>query len=193
MEGKPMRKNDIRKMLCQACQTRKARYVVDRCCTPCHFRLVYEQTYDQYDIVPDETVHQRWERMAAEYNKLAMSGMRQPQIAALWDMSPERLRRQMQRIRSSGKIKVVNLGNGRRGPNGELVASVTPRLALRNEHGGGRWGVRGCKCDPCVARCKETRAIILKGYVRPTRKLVKELQARVAELETQLAQGRRRK
>lgn len=175
----------IRTLTCHVCNRRKARYK-DGCCGPCHFLILAEGTQDQYSIATESKTMTAYRGYAREYNKLARQGKRQLEIAEAMGYTIGQMRNLVYRMKNSG-LKIVNLKRGFHSADSKLVAinKMAPRV---NDHGGGKWGVTDCKCDLCKERRKASRKIV---ETRRSRK-IKELQARIVELEKLLADARAR-
>lgn len=138
---------------CRKCHIRKIRYR-EGTCQPCHFLLLEEGTHEKYGIEPKTRAQLLWEATVAEYNKLARTGLSQPQIAAAMGVELTVLRSRLGRAKSQGGLAVVNLLAIVNGVIPEPTKIVNAKM---NSHGGGRWGVKGCHCHPCVAVRSESR------------------------------------
>lgn len=142
---------------CLVCQTRKARFT-NLTCEPCRALVDAEGSHKKYGIVTETKVQQQWKEYAAAYNKLIRKRFTQAQIADMWGWPLQRLRSATHRWKKQGGLKVMP-GWVSRAPEGvTLEATNKVRPYVINDHGTGRWGVRGCKCDPCRATRAATRA-----------------------------------
>lgn len=162
---------------CTLCKARKSRRA-NGLCDACNTLTDVEGTKKKLGVPTQTPTRQRWEQQAAEYNKLVLEGFTQKQIAEKWNIEVQSLRALVFRVKSRGGIAIVNLGNGR----GNIRETLSPSIEIRsgrNGHGGGRWGVRGCKCTPC----KEVSAASRKVQAQKRAQVLKEKLARLAELE----------
>lgn len=166
---------------CKVCQVRLARYRTGAC-EACHFRTLAEGTQEQYGLTVEPTAWATWREQAEEYNKLAREGFTQKDIAALWGMSAAKLAVLKYRMKKEAGIKVVSMARSK-----ASTKTATAKVKPRNTHGGGKWGVSGCKCEPCVTRRKASRKEVDFSRDKRHKEHVAQLQARIAELETLLA------
>jgi len=118
-------------------------------CEPCTALARSEGTYEQL-AQPNF-----FERKAAErrdtikkYNALLRKGVRPVQVAKLWGWDIKALANYVYRAKAAG-FDVINYDTIRHGqpqePKTPIRVSITG-----NDHGGGAFGVRGCKCEPCL-------------------------------------------
>lgn len=166
---------------CKVCEKRKARYV-DGCCEPCHFRVIAEGTHDQLGVAKEAPTRQRWREVAAVYNRMALGeGKSQTQIAEHLGMQLTQLRSMIYRMKKEAGIKVVDMTRSRGGHKPGPPTNVTRRRA--NGHGEGHWGKKGCDCDLCVERVKQSRSIVDADK----RQRLADMKKRLAELEAMVA------
>ena len=172
--------------LCIVCERLKARWA-DKCCNRCHYLVQAEGTHAQYGIPTETETQTRYRVKAKEYNRLIAKGCTQHEIAVMWGMDVVALRGLLSRAKRSGGQKVVSLARGKVDADGRrIVTSETVQKG--NDHGGGKWGVTGCKCDPCEQKRGQSRRAQERVRFRPSLGEYRRLQARVEELETELAQ-----
>lgn len=174
----------VRALTCHVCNKRKARYK-DGCCDPCHFLILAEGTQDQYGIATESETMTAYREYAKRYNKLARQGMRQPEIAEAMGYTLAKIRNLVYRMRASG-VKVAKLDKGFGSADGKIEV-IAKSVAPRNDHGGGKWGVTGCKCDPCKAVVAVARQEVDARRERNQSKKIARLEARIVELEAMLA------
>lgn len=134
--------------ICVICGKRKARprWTI---CHPCDQLTRAEGTRAQLAAPsPTDLKWQRDREQVAEYNKLVRAGWGQESVAQHWGRTKEWVRVWAHRRKKDGH-KVVNVVTARRlgksTPATEKVREKKP-----NEHGGGKYGVRNCKCEPCA-------------------------------------------
>ena len=174
------RDRSYRHELCRVCETRKAKYV-NGCCLKCNALLEAEGTHELHGVAAESAVRQRWRVQAAEYNRLIRARHSQAQIAQMWGMKLSSLRSFVWRWKTLAGIKMVPALGNRRG-NAEIKpASATTKKRRRvNDHGGGKWGVKDCKCDPCMKVRSVSRVAANKTY-RDGKKLRKQQETAAAE------------
>ncbi len=161
---------------CIVCKWRKARFV-NGTCEPCGALVDAEGTHDTFGVAKLSPTQQQWHERAAEYNKLIKKRWSQKRIAELWGIPVGKLRSQVYRWKTRGGIKVVpGWGNRITVADFPKATSVTtPRV---NEHGGGKWGVSHCECEPCMKRRRYSRMLTNRDY-RARLKLKKQQEKNV--------------
>ena len=142
------------KGVCVHCKTRAMRGP-SLLCGPCITLAKAEGTYEKL-AQPNFYEKNAAQRRAKvkEYNALLGKGKSPADVAKLWDWKIKYLANYMLRAKKAG-LEVTNYDTIRfhqpQEPRTPLRTSV-----LSNEHGGGRGGVRGCKCEPCLQRRRAT-------------------------------------
>lgn len=173
--------------LCKVCNIRLTRYKTGAC-ESCHFRTLAEGTQEKYGLATEPQAWAKWREQAKEYNELARKGLFQKDIAALWGMDISRLRVLVYRMKAEAGIKVVSMARSKKD---SYVGPATAKVRPRNTHGGGKWGVSGCECDPCVTVRKARRKEMELNRDQRNKARIAQLEARVAELEALLAKKKR--
>ncbi len=145
---------------CLRCKTRKRRYF-SGACEPCEMLTRAEDTWELYGLKKESDRRSEYREIAKEYNKLARKGLNQGQIAEAMGVERKYLTSLIYRIKDAG-IPVVSLTKR---PIGTPAPKPTTRKQHRsnNKHGSGRWGIRRCKCDLCMAVRRKTRAELEAG------------------------------
>jgi hypothetical protein len=150
--------------LCIVCKQRKQRYV-NKTCEPCNALVDAEGTHDLFGVSKKTVTQQRWEQQVKEYNHLIRTLHTQKQIADMWGLSLSSLRNLVYRWKSRGGLKVVpGLGNGKRVPGAKPKKPTAEVNHVVNEHGGGKWGKKGCTCDPCTVVRRHARMLQNRKY-----------------------------
>jgi DNA-binding CsgD family transcriptional regulator len=138
--------------LCKKCGRRKARQRSNTVCDPCLLLVTAENTFELYDIPREPIAVARMKQRAKAYNKLILAGKTMQEIADAWGYTKSGLASLMTGARAKG-IDVVKIHNHTLDPLPKQ-ASKDPRA---NGHGGGKYGVTGCGCEPCVTVRRKTR------------------------------------
>ena len=138
--------------LCKVCQRRRAKQRGCTVCDPCLRLVTAENTFDKYGIPRESIAMDRIRRRAAAYNAGIKAGKTQHQIAAELGYTVTGLRGLMTMARKKG-IEVVKLDNR----TGSPIPKQPGSGPGANGHGGGRFGVTGCLCEPCKMVRRKSR------------------------------------
>lgn len=128
---------------CSICGIRLARYS-SGLCKPCQDRTEAEGTRK----TRTQLIHEGWRERAKEYNRLRRKGISLQDIAVLWGKTPGSLSQLLYKWKTQAKIAVVPSGHGDENSTA-ATCKVRPYVIA---HGGGRWGVPGCTCEPCISK-----------------------------------------
>lgn len=148
-----------RGLLCVTCNRNKQRFK-DQRCERCHMLVKAEGSAPPE---PESPARQKLRKQAHRYNRLARRGFTATQIAEDFKLSRQQVATIVYRAKTILKIKMINIGHARM-MEGQMPEPTTEMRKKKNGHGEGRWGIRGCKCDLCVALRKVTRAEYVKTY-----------------------------
>lgn len=160
-----------RKAPCIVCKTRKQVYYT-KCCTPCQARVVAEDLFEHYGIPREPSWLITMRKRIVVYNQLAQNNCTLAQIAEALELSKSQVTSMVYRAKFLHKIKVVNIRESKFDK-----AARKPTLDsrdLKNSHGGGKWGVKGCPCTPCIEVRKQSRRDYREIY-KPRRQELLEL------------------
>jgi hypothetical protein len=146
-KGKPDR-------MCKVCRKRKGRQRSYTVCETCLYLVEAENTFDKYGISREPATPAKMKQRVEAYNKLIKAGKTPIQIAKLWGYSTEGLASLMTYARRKG-FKALLADKALR--QFQEPKPIKIKRVTSNDHGGGRTGVAGCKCEPCVLRRRETR------------------------------------
>jgi hypothetical protein len=154
---------------CVVCRTRKARYAKGPTCEPCHHLTEAEGTAKKLGV--ENPRHTRWRKRIQDYNALVRKGMKQHQIAKLWNVSASALSTSLRKTAPRVGLKVA--------VSRQVVVPAAPKqqpVAKRtnNRHGEG-WGIKDCHCDGCLAARRHRRMLANRRY-RAKMKLQKQQQ-----------------
>lgn len=148
--------------LCIVCKVRKARFA-SRTCKADRALVEAENLYDKYGIPRESKAKIAMRAKVKEYNKLIRKRLTQQQIADLWGRPLQYVRTIPYRAKREFGLAVVSADKISRSPNAPVPKPEKTIRAHKNVHGGGRWGISGCKCDLCRARVAATRAELAPG------------------------------
>lgn len=147
---------------CVLCKIRKQR-MANGLCDPCNALVKAEDSYKQLGIPKEPAWKTKLREKANRYNRLALKGMNQDQIAEIMGIRKTILRQMVYRAKTKLNMEMVNLVN-RRAALGAPPAKTREIRERNNEHGGGRWGKTNCKCGPCAAVRRETKNEYAQAY-----------------------------
>lgn len=159
----------IRGLLCLVCKTRKKRWA-NGCCDRCHALVTAENTHKQFGVPKEPESHTRLRVRAKKYNKLALQGKSQAQIAEVLGLTLQQTITLAYRAKKVLDMKMFNMKTGQ-------MADISPPLLKQpkrkryNEHGGGKWGIKGCTCIPCTTVRQQTRLEYRENY-KPRRRIL---------------------
>lgn len=142
--------------LCRVCNRRKARFA-NGTCDADRALVEAENLYEQYGIPRESAAKTAMRARIKEYNKLIRKRYNQQQIADLWGRPLQYVRSISYRAKKEFGLAVVSADAASRSPTAPIPKPHTTIRRKKNVHGGGRWGVHGCKCDLCRARVAQTR------------------------------------
>lgn len=134
---------------CRKCQVRKIRRATGLC-DPCDNLTKAEGTHK--DVALPTAIDRYTEhrvKVVKLFNKLIVEGVPFRDIAAKLGMTRKALSMFLYRAKAYGGLEVVNTTQVRIARMPQPIVDTSNRPRMRNEHGGGKWGVNGCKCQPC--------------------------------------------
>lgn len=141
--------------VCVKCQVRRRRKA-SGCCEPCEALRLAEGTGNDVALASqNELAAQRRKELVKRYNALARKGLSAAEIAAAMGWKTGTLSGYMHKAKSAYGLDVVNL----RQAQSRLGRKPVIVREKRNTHGGGKYGVSGCECDPCMKVRRDTRRV----------------------------------
>lgn len=171
------------KPLCVVCNTRKAVALKRTACQPCALRTGAENTRKQYGLpsVREEQIDR--ERFIRVWDRIRDRGGTLTDIAHALKKSPKSVEKRATKLRKDGFELAPSLvaSGKRKEPETPVDRSVLTRKA--NEHGGGKAGIVGCNCLPCLTARRKYR----NDWNRANAEKVKQYQ-----LKSDIKRGRRK-
>lgn len=162
------RKSRPRRGPCIKCEVRLARYA-EGTCEGCHHLIHAEGTKPEglQESFRERSLRIRKGRVK-EYNKLIRKGFTVVAIARQWNMSPDFVSHYMTKSRRLGLPALYA---------DRSVASAAPRKtrSKKSAHGQG-WGVKDCKCEPCLTALRQKRGDYQRAYRAEKKRLRAEQQ-----------------
>jgi hypothetical protein len=145
---------------CACCKQRKA-YNSRKLCRSCLTITEAEGTRELYGEIQGTVAMARMKLWAKKYNKLILEGLTQAEVAVKMGMKKGALRSKVVRYRAAGLKLAYSLTRGaKRKPLFDVPLPPKPPKTPgmpRNGHGTGKWGIKGCKCEPCILRNRQRR------------------------------------
>lgn len=135
--------------ICIVCKWRRGEQLQNRCCRKCAILTAAEGTREKFGLPkPKQPRMKAAPAFVAAYNKAIREGQTVTDIAIAMGMNWQTLRDQVTLLRDAGyELEKSPTREGQR-----IVAQ--PPIPVKpnhtNEHGGGKSGVAGCKCQPCL-------------------------------------------
>lgn len=169
---------------CIVCKKRKQVYA-NNCCERCNALVNQEGTHDQFGVPKEPEYLTRMRQRIDTYNKLVLQGLTRAEIAQKMDMTIHQVNSLVYRAKKRRGLKVMNMQESRftAQSRSKPTAEVRPH---RNEHGGGKWGIRGCNCDLCKAVRKKSRSEYAPLYL-PRKRELKALAAKAKPAQKQVS------
>lgn len=138
------------KRLCIICRQRTGRYLNNRICKPCSILTAAEGTRKQYGLPLPRNPRRRITRFITVYNKAMREGKTQDDVAKILGVSRQTVKNNVVELRKKGiqleRSRYTEMHRTR--PSTPVDRSLSKRAI--NEHGGGKWGIAKCSCDPCL-------------------------------------------
>ena len=148
--------------VCVVCKRRKAFFARGKACRPCMILTQQEGTRAQYGL-PEPVNHlKEQDTFVRNWNRWCDEGKSVADMAAELGWAKQSVKNRAQKLRMQGiKLKT---------PRGKRIEAQPPvdrtKLATKaNDHGGGKWGIASCNCEPCLTRRRKSRA--LWGLLNP--------------------------
>ena len=167
--------------LCIVCKINKQRWA-NGCCDRCHALVEAEKSHKRLGVPTESDKIRQLRADAKEYNKLVRAGMMQKEISEKWGWPQAKVASMVYRAKTSLGIPMMNVVTGRLSGIAKYKSGTDSRLR-RNEHGGGKCGIRGCKCAPCVERRRLTRKLYGEDY-KPRRRMLYAAKKKKEQEET---------
>lgn len=143
---------------CIACNIRRAWHARKNLCKRCWALIRAENTWQRYGLPAPGAQWLSDKQFIRKYNELIAQGLVTTEIAATLGMNPESLARRSKKLRLLGfQIDLPQRRSLR-----QLLPQEPRDRSLRvttynNAHGGGKWGVTGCNCGPCLDTRRRSR------------------------------------
>ena len=144
---------------CVYCKKRLTRRASGMC-EPCELLTKAEGTYEQFAHKTFNDIHaEARKKNVSRYNRLVRKGFTYQQILEAFGWTYDQMTQYMSKARIRYNMQVLDIRKYTAERMAVIRAAQPPKPAdrPRNAHGGGRWGIARCKCELCVARCKQTR------------------------------------
>lgn len=155
--------------LCIVCKTNKQRWA-NGCCDKCHALVEAEKSHQQLGVPKEREAITRLRENAKIYNRLIRQGKTQKEIAEQWGWTQSQVASMVYRAKTVLEMPMMNATTGKLASINKYALNKDSRFR-RNEHGGGKCGIRNCKCDLCVERRRLTRQQYGEDY-KPRRRML---------------------
>ena len=127
-------------------------------CRKCLAWTAAEGTREKYGLPkPAPSKARRNNAHVTKFNRLVGLGLKLHEIATQLDMPLQTLKNVNGELRRSG-YQLASPGPYRPAKAQPQEPLDKSKLSIRaNEHGGGKYGIKGCRCGPCLDRQREYR------------------------------------
>lgn len=155
--------------LCVVCKINKRRWA-NGCCDKCNALVEAEKSHEQLGVPKEPKAVTQLRENAKIYNRLIRKGKTQKEIAEQWGWTQSQVASMVYRAKIVLGMPMMNATTGKLSGINKYTLKKDTRLR-RNEHGGGKCGIRSCKCDLCVERRRLTRQQYAQEY-KPRRQVL---------------------
>lgn len=161
------------KQICVVCLKNKGRLAAKLFCEPCEKLVTAEKTRTKYGATKTrggfESIRDQFIDMVVPLIKARKTAA---EVAAVVGVSQMALRNRLSRLRAHG-FDIPNMWR----PGGRKPKPAEQPLdtgKARNGHGGGKWGVKRCRCQPCLDVRKMSRHKWRQEKLRQQRRAQRE-------------------
>lgn len=159
----PTGRSDVDKPLCVVCNRRVAQFLRDnehatyKLCKPCNALLRAEKSWKKFGLRQPLAQWIPNDKFIKTYNQLARQGLFLNEIAEKMGLAEQSVRNRKNKLAREGVPMEKSGGITMRRKKPSEPVDRSTRNASTNEHGGGKCGMSGCDCEPCLERRREYR------------------------------------
>lgn len=145
------------KPICIVCNKRVARFLDFKVCKPCNTLLRAEKSWKKFGLRRPRAQWMPDAQFVATYNKLAPLGLAIHEIAERMGLQEQTLKNRKAAMVKRGFVFERQQGFDKFKSLPSEPVDRSTKTARANEHGGGKCGISGCHCEPCLERRRRYR------------------------------------